>query len=187
MKKVFVSVFFILVLVVFTVQISAPASAYAVSTCPNWLFSIDGECLSDTANAVIVESPSSLPTYGSLDIDYDQVPGRWLLSIKINATPQQVLFGVFNFNKFRLEPVAVYADQRELVSPPLNEGQYFDGLYVFTKLICDRNGSSQPSLTLSIPSQTITLADGSVRERFARSTMLDVTNWEEATSTACIY
>ena len=186
-KKASFLVLAVFVLVSVVSAFIRPAAASDSSTCPDWLFNIEGECLSDNPGQVQVESVYFTPGH-SLLIDTQWQPDRWLLKIAITPPINPVLPFGMNLNKYRLEYVAVYADQRQLTAnPPAHEGEYFDSLSVFVRLVCDANGSAQPTLALSVPRQNIVLADGTTRHRIPRATLLEVVNWEEMVNSACNY
>ena len=127
MKKIFY------VAIVFCLLSLLLASAYNTS-CEQYLVSqVDGVCLQDVRQ-------ESADHYSLNPINYDFEGGRWLIQEEIAIPVYPVLLGS-NFNKFRIVPVSVFYQH----SIPT--------IYIQGKLICDQNGSVNPRLIVSIPSQ----------------------------------
>lgn len=162
MKKGFLVVSLcLLILVVAFVNVG---SASAASSCPPWLV-IPGICLTDQGQVQIENVPTSEGYY--LQVDYDWSVDRSLVSAAIIVPDLPVVLGAMNFNKFRLEVVSVFVDQR-----PGYRNIYFIG-----HLKCDSQGSLQPTIAFSIPKQVIPPG----------STYFGIDNWLKAMTTACKY
>jgi hypothetical protein len=152
MKKIIVAIMLIVsLLTVFPV--------YARSNCPSWLESyMSGTCLSG------IKNESSIPYPGYFRLDNEFQVGRWLIQQQIEVPVYSVLLGS-NLNNFIAVPIAVW------------QKSDMHAMYIFVKLICDRNGSMSPIISLSIPAQ---ISQG-------ENYYFGVVNWYEATRTPCSY
>jgi hypothetical protein len=152
MKRIILGILIVISLLVIS-------SVHAANNCPLWLYNyMNGTCLSDVRNE------SSIPYLGYFRLDENFQTGRWLIQHQIEVPVYAVILGS-NFNNFRAIPVAVW--QRDNMH----------AMYIFAKLVCDKNGSMSPILSLSIPAQV------SQGENY----YFGITNWYEATHTPCSY
>lgn len=145
-----------------------------------------GQCLTDIPGVVRIEDVQ-IPTGYYREVDTEWTPDRWLLKVAVTVPDLPVLFWGINLNNFHLELVGLFVDQRLLVDPPIRQGTLFDSTIVFVRLVCDPQGSMEPTLTFSIPKQYVTLADGTPHHRIPNSGRLEVINFTEAMTTACSY
>jgi hypothetical protein len=168
---------------VLSMAATTPVSASSGS-CPGRLEV--GQCLTDIPGMVQIEDVQ-IPTGYYREVDTEWTPDRWLFKVAVTVPDLPVLFWGMNLNNFHLELVGLFVDQRLLANPPANEGEFFDSTHVFVRLVCDQQGSMEPTLTFSIPKQYVTLADGTSYHRIPRAGELDVINFVEAMTTACNY
>lgn len=180
-RLIFVFVSLILVSVLAISIVSAVSAAAGPVGCGSPKLP-EGECITDKR----IENVAT-DTGDYLEFNTSFGEGRWLVKVAKEVPTFAVLPFNTNLNKFRLELVDVYVDQRTLNTPPTNEGEFFDGVYVFVKLVCDQSGSMKPTMAFSMPGQFITLADGTSYHRIPRATSLHVINWKSATSQPCSY
>lgn len=176
----------ILVIGLLFVPMSPPASAKH-GTCPESSY-IPGLCLTDQNNLIRIENiPVPDSQTGALHVDPLWTEDRWLVTIR-NTVPFTAIlpFGL-NMNKFHVELVAVFADQRQLKDVVDNEGDFFDTLYIRTRLVCDPTGSRSPTLSFSMPRQTIMLSNGTLYHRMPRNLYFNTVNWWEALTRPCEY
>ena len=184
--KMFWIVSIVVILIVSTFSIAAVSNS---STAPNPSVVCSNplpnqQCVIDPSTIQIEALPAVIYT-GAVQYDFDMLTPRWLVTINFNVPYFPAMPFGLNFNKYSLVLDRVVVDQRTLTANPVNEGEFFDGLYISAHLVCDPNGSTNPKLSFSMPRQEITLADGTVYNRIPRSTMLSITNLAMAMITPC--
>jgi len=182
MKKL-LFVFLAVALILAITYIARPVQAADAQTnlnpgeCPEYL-DYPGSCLTEEPGLVQVETDVPEYTGPFMRIDTEWKPDRWLIQIAVTAPTPPVLPGGFNFNRYRLELDSLFVDQRQLADPPENDGQLFNAVIVYVKLVCDWEGSTEPTLNISMPRQEVMLANGVMYHRVPSSERLIFTNGE---------
>jgi hypothetical protein len=158
MKKFGLVIFIAGIISVILGIISVLAGSAKASPCPLWLTSqVTGQCLTGIQYETI-----EYLGYDRVDTNFQE--GRWLIQKQVIVPDKPILLGS-NFNTYKLKVVGVFR-QHSMPS-----------LYIFSKLVCDKNGSLTPILTISIPSQT----------GYVANIYFAVINMKEMIKTPCSY
>lgn len=156
------------------------------SPCPDWEGKIPGLCLTHQ-DQLQVENVPVLDDVRDIKIDTQWQPDRWLIQVRNNVPASAYLPLGPSTNKYKIEIVSVFVDQRITMDPPDHEGYFYDTVYVLVRLTCDVNGSNSPTTSVSMPRQEITLSDGTVYHRIPRNLYMKTINWIDSIDQTCQY